>query len=324
MRLILTLSITLILIQGCIQTESRSEEPEEVAADTLASTDYQAISLMGVGLSEKTFTTRVLRDRQRNLDLAKANFDLYPDSLEHIIWYGRRLAYLSKYKEAINVYSDGLVKHPNSFELLRHRGHRYITIRRFDKAIKDLEEAAFHVRGIPPLTEPDGLPNRKNIPLSTVQFNIWYHLGLAYYLSGDFDKAISSYKKCMELSVNDDLLVATTDWLYMTYRKIGNTELANSLLEPIKNRMDIIENMDYHNRLLMYKGLKEAGDLISLSNTENPIDNPTLGYGVANWLLYNGDTDQARSVLDRILQNADWDSFGYIAAEVDRKALNIL
>ncbi len=317
-KLLFYIGIFLFFTIGCLQTESRNET-DNPAQDTLASGNFQALSLMGTELTEKQFPENVLRDRLSKLETAKKNFDESPDSLAYIIWYGRRLAYLSRYKEAINVYTQGLRKHPNSYELLRHRGHRYITIRRFDKAIKDLEEAAFYVRGMAPIIEQDGLPNAQNIPLSTIQYNIWYHLGLAYYLSGNFDKAISSYKKCMELSTNSDLLVATTDWLYMTYRKIGNLELAEQLLDPIGKRMKLLENQDYHQRLLMYKGILSPEDLLDFSvGTENdPIENVTIAYGVGNWFLYNGNTEQAKTIFERIVANDNWDMFAYIAAEVD-------
>ena len=252
---------------------------------------------------------------------AQQNFDSNPDSVDHIIWLGRRLAYLYQYRDAIKVYSDGLEKHPDSYRLLRHRGHRYISTRQFSEAISDLERAAFLIRDIDSvMVEPDGQPNSQNIPLSNTAFNIWYHLGLAYYLQGNFDKAISAYKKCLEVSVNNDLLVATTDWLYMTYRKTGNDDAAAILIEPITKRMKIIENESYRKRILMYKGELDPERLLSLKQTNDPgqdIDLVTQGYGVANWYLYNGQLEQAREILERIVTTNSWSAFGYIAAEVD-------
>ncbi len=318
--------LIIIVTVGCIQTESRTEASEEAIAVSTSPPqgEYQALSLLDSSeLTEKTYSPNELRSREQKLADAKDKFDQNPDSLEYILWYGRRLAYLSKYREALNVFTEGLKKHPNSYRLLRHRGHRFISIRQFDRAIKDLEEAAFHIRGLAPIVEEDGIPNSKNMPLGTIQYNIWYHLGLAYYLSGDYDKAISAYKKCMELSTNNDLLVSTTDWLYMTYRKIGNNAMAEKILEPIKSKMRLIENFDYHNRLMMYKGLKKPEDIIDLSvGAENePISNATLGYGVGNWFLYNGNPEQARQIFNRVILNGNWDYFGYIASEVDLRAL---
>ena len=51
----------------------------------------------------------------------------------------------------------------------RHRGHRYISIRQLDNAISDFEHAASMIDGQPNEIEPDGMPNARGIPVSTLQ-----------------------------------------------------------------------------------------------------------------------------------------------------------
>jgi len=259
------------------------------------------------------------RKKDSLLQIAKNNFLETPDNLDNIIWYGRRTAYLSNHNEAIQIFTEGMKKFPNSPELYRHRGHRYISTRQFNKAIADLEKAAKLALGRDLEIEPDGLPNKLNIPLSNLQFNIYYHLGLAYYLDTQFEKAKTAYLKCMEYSVNPDLLTATVDWLYMTYQRLGEKENANNLLEAITEDMKIIENKSYHNRLLMYKGLKQPNDLLNLEKTgeDNRIDIVTQGYGVGNWYFYNGDKEKAVDIFKKVIASDYWSAFGYIAAEVD-------
>ena len=116
-----------------------------------------------------------------------------PNAADSIIWLGRRMAYLGRYKDAVRVFSSGSVLFRNDARFFRHRGHRYLTLRCFDDAIRDFERAAELIKGKPDEVEPDGLPNAKNIPTSTLQSNIWYHLGLAYYLKGDFVKALNTF-----------------------------------------------------------------------------------------------------------------------------------
>ena len=55
-----------------------------------------------------------------------------PNNPDAIIWLGRRLAYPGQFKEAIDVFSEGIRKFPNDARFYRHRGHRYITLRRID------------------------------------------------------------------------------------------------------------------------------------------------------------------------------------------------
>lgn len=277
----------------------------------------EAISLSGQPLFRMSFSPEQKAKLEANLAEAKANFEEDPSELENTIWYGRRLAYLSRYKDAIDVYSRGLERHKNSYKLLRHRGHRYITIRELDKAISDLEQASRLIEGVDDEIEPDGAPNAAGKPRSTSHSNIWYHLGLAYYLNGDFKNALAAYRECMKFSkINDDMLVATTDWLYMTLRRLGKEEEASGLLKLIKKDMDILENSAYHQRLLMYKGQVEPSALLDPANLTE-INLLTQGYGVANWYFVNGEKKKAKDLLEKIVAGEYWAAFGYIAAEAD-------
>lgn len=250
---------------------------------------------------------------------AQKNYDANPEDLNNTIWLGRRTAYLGHYQKAIKIFTKGLKKHPDSPELYRHRGHRYISIRQFDKAIKDFEKAADLAAGRDLEIEPDGLPNKLNIPLSNLQFNIYYHWGLAHYLKGEFEKAVPIYQKCMEFSDNDDLVTATADWLYMTYRRLGQEDKADDVLQKIHSDMKIVENDAYFKRLLMYKGEIASSELLDLEN-EDPdqlLNLVTQGYGVGNWYFYNGDEAKAREIFQKIVDTAYWSAFGYVAAEAD-------
>lgn len=310
----------LVFIQACSPSETASSPAEETAEPESAP---EAISLDGRDLFPPPETPAGQQKKDSLLAIAQSNFEVDPKGLDNIIWLGRRLAYLSRYKEAIKVFTEGMIVHPNAPELYRHRGHRYISTRQFDKAIADFEKAASLAEGRDIEIEPDGLPNKLNIPLSSLQFNIWYHWGLAYYLKGDFEKAAQLYEECMEYSINPDLLTATTDWLYMTYRRLGKTAEAEKLLVPITADLEIIENNSYLNRLLMYKGEKLPTDLLDLNNTdpEQLLNIVTQGYGVGNWYLYTGDEAQAKTVFEKILATTYWSAFGYIAAEADQVRL---
>lgn len=106
---------------------------------------------------------------------AKKDFEDNPNDLDNIIWYGRRTAYLGQYEKAIEIYSDGIEKFPTESRLYRHRGHRYISLRKYDNAIEDLKMASELIEGKKNEMEADGLPNAMNIPVSSQHGNIWYH-----------------------------------------------------------------------------------------------------------------------------------------------------
>ena len=251
---------------------------------------------------------------EQNLAAARAAYEASPNDAGAIIWLGRRTAYLGRYAEAIEIFGEGIRKHPRDARMYRHRGHRWITMRQFDRAIEDLSRAASLIRGTPDQIEPDGLPNARNIPTSTLQSNIWYHLGLAHYLKGDFEKALEAYRACMAVSKNPDGVVSTSHWLYMTLRRLGRAKEAEEVLGPISMEMDVIENSAYHKLLLMYGG-DVAPEELEAGQDPNTVDGATILYGIANWWLYNGQPERARPLLQKITAGRQWSAFGYIAAE---------
>lgn len=325
---VIYLVLVMCFFQSCLKIDNTDaidqnrkmllSQEGNVGKDTLTVGQIKSYkSLLGTALETPPLNTRSKNHRERQLAIAKENYEAVSDSLEYIIWYGRRLCYLYKYYEGIDVYTKGLKLFSDSYELYRHRGHRYLTTRKIDLAVKDLEKAAFYVRGISGRMEEDGLPNRRNIPRSSIQFNIWYHLGLAYYLSGNYDKSVSAYKKCVSLADNHDMLVSSSHWLYMTYRKLGNLKAAEALLEPIHEGMNIIENFPYLNLLLMYKGEMKSKDLFDENAIENSISQMTIGYGVGNFFYLNGQTGKALNIFNKMMKSPYWQSFGYLAAEVE-------
>ncbi len=251
------------------------------------------------------------------LESARDELSQNPDDPAKIVWVGRRLGYLWRMNEAIAVYTEGIAKHPDFAPLYRHRGHRYISVRRFEDAETDLAKAARLIEGQPDQIELDGAPNELNIPLTTTAFNVWYHLSLARYLQGDFEGALEAYRETMKYSLkHDDNLVATLDWMYMTLRRLERSSAAASALQQIHPEMNIIENHAYHRRLLMYTGELQPDDLLDGEDAET-LDWATQGYGVGNWHLYNDRLNRAREIFKGVVAGEYWPAFGFIAAEVD-------
>ena len=294
-----------ILFIGCASPKPEATEERKT----------EIISLLGKEYFAPTSSNPKL---DSNLFIAQKNFDSNP-SEESYIWLGRRTAYLTRYNEAIEIFSDGIDTYPNSYKLYRHRGHRYISQRKFDKAIADFEKAIELMEGFPLEIEPDGQPNKLNTPLSNTQFNVWCHLALAHYLKADFVKAEEAYIQCMQVSDNNDLFIATADWLYMTFRRQNKIKEAEELLNSVQEYMPIVENDSYYQRLMLYKGKIEVTDVLNPDPEAEDIDLAlaTQGYGVGNWYLYQKDTTKAKEIFEKVVSGNHFSAFGFIAAEAD-------
>jgi len=275
----------------------------------------EATSLLGRPLYQPEIPGEQRVKLEEALARARSDFETNPGDVDAAIWLGRRTAYLARFRDAIAIYSRALQAHPADARLYRHRGHRYITIRELGLALADFETAARLTAGQPDEVEPDGQPNPKNIPTSTLQTNIWYHLGLAHYLKGNFEEARREFAACFRLSTNDDMRVAAANWLYLSLRRSGHDTEAAALLDTITSEMDLIENFEYHTLLLLHKGVKSPESV--LGEAGEALGQATLGYGVGAFHLLNGQPDQAREVFERLLTNPQWAAFGYLAAEAE-------
>jgi tetratricopeptide (TPR) repeat protein len=277
---------------------------------------------------DRSYFTVPLTDAKRaeheaNLAAAKARYDADPANEDAIIWHGRRLAYLGRFREAIDVYSRGLEVHPDSVRLLRHRGHRYITTRRLDLAVGDLQRAADLIRAnaIPDEIEPDGLPNARNIPLSTLHDNVHYHLALARYLRGEFADAAEAWRAGLDrVTPNDDMLVAYSFWLSLAESRAGNAPRAAEVLHAVGEPLDIIENHAYLRLIRLAQGALPPAEAERLA-PEGPegasTDTATLLHGLGAFALIRGDHEEARRRFEACMRTNQWPAFGFIAAEAE-------
>ena len=306
-------AVALLLVAGCHGSAGNAN----VSATPLGP-DVQAVSLLGDTLRTLPLARDTRERFERQLAAAREAYDRAPQDADSIIWLGRRLAYLGRFRDAIDVFSRGIALHPDDARLYRHRGHRYISVRELDRAITDLERATRLVAGTPDQVEPDGQPNARNMPIGTLHSNIAYHLGLAYYLEGDFTRAAAVYRRELADARNDDRRVSTAHWLYMSLRRLGRDDQAAQVLAPIRREMQIVENETYHRLLLLYRAEMPVDSVLRVGpGGEMSVTDASAAYGVGNWHLYNGRRAEAERIFRRILAGGQWGAFGYVAAEAE-------
>ncbi|MFC1493245.1 tetratricopeptide repeat protein [candidate division KSB1 bacterium] len=228
-----------------------------------------------------------------------------PENTDILHRKGLALDALRRFNEAIEEYSKCITLDPNSSLFFRRRGHRYINIRQFEKAVTDLERAA----SIHEFEKTENLSYTDNL-----NWAIWYYLGLAYYLQGDFDKALQPFQNSYAYSADNVSLLASTNWVHNTLRRLNRVEEAKKILEPIKEDMGFTGN--YYKNILVYKGLKTETETFNIEEAEL-FELGTVGYGMGLWRLVNGDREGAFRIFRKIVEGESWEANGFMAAEAE-------
>lgn len=256
-----------------------------------------------------------------SLDSARAAVTRAPDDLSATIWLGRFVGYSGDFEQAVGIYTAAMATRPDEPWLLRHRGHRYLSLRRFDAAVADLQRAYNLTRDRADEVEPDGQPNASGIPTSTLKSNIRYHLALAHFLKGDYPAAANLWEEDATLATNLDQRVAATFWWVLSLARMGAMERAQEALAPVSADWEIIENGSYHLGLLWMKGLRTETQLRAAMHS--PLERQTIGNGMAQWHMAMGRRDLATTLAREVLATGPSASFGFLGAEALGRELGI-
>jgi tetratricopeptide (TPR) repeat protein len=316
-----------VVSAACERTvEPVSTSPAEVAdapAETEGAREVRSLCT-GAVLDPAPLPEAFRTAQQQHLDVARQTLAADPSDLDAGIWVGRRLGYLGRTFEAIDHYSSMLERFPDEPRLLRHRGHRYLTVRDIAAAIHDLERAATLVAALDDRVEEDGLPNAQNIPTSTLKTNVYYHLGLAYFVHRRFAEAESAYRDCLRWSTNPDMEAATRQWLQASLARQNNVEAWAEVVAPVEADWALIENGAYHQLLLLAKGEREAQALLEPSDADGP-SSAAMRFGIAHHLLHDPGhpaderepPERAEAILEALVSDPGWAAFGVLAAEAE-------
>jgi len=227
---------------------------------------------------------------------ARTALESDPKNIARIIDFGVAQSGARQFREAIATFTRGLEIEPDNALLLRWRGHRYLSVREFDRAFADLKRGA---------------------AIDSTIYGIWYHLGVIQFLRGDFSDAAASFAKAQPIAPDASELAGSTDWLWMSLSRAGRGNEAKAMLD---RRPEKPATNAYTRRLQLYRG--EIGpDMVVTAADTDDVQVATLAYGVGNWHLLRGDKAQARHWFERSVQSGGWPAFGFIASEAELKRL---
>lgn len=273
------------------------------AEDTVTET------LIGTPITEPAFSTATRARLEKDLEIARAVMTVAPEREDSWIWLGRRLGYLARWGEAIDVFSAGLEKFPDSFRLLRFRGRHLARNRQFERAIADYRRALALMEGVADSYEPDGIINARHQYLGSYRSNLHYYLGQTSWAVGDYQETLNGMLRAAgePLVQHDDRRVATAFWQYLALRKLGRHEEARIAVDAIPADLDLVENHDYYDGVRFFNGTLSEQALTDLAGLN-------AMFGVAMVRLFEGDTDTAERMLTGLVTES---SQGYWPAETE-------
>lgn len=202
-----------------------------------------------------------------------------------------------QFREAIVTFTRGLEIEPNNALLLRWRGHRYLSVREFDRAFADLTRGS---------------------KIDATIYGIWYHLGVVQYVRGDFSAAAAAFAKAQPIAPDAAELAGSTDWLWMSLSRAGRGAEAKAMLDRRPDSKPVTNA--YTRRLQLYRGEIGPDAVLTPADTDD-VQAATLAYGLGNWYLIRGDKAQARRWFERSVESGGWPAFGFIASEAELRRL---
>jgi tetratricopeptide (TPR) repeat protein len=232
--------------------------------------------------------------------IAKAESALVADprNIDRVVQLGVAQSGVRQFREAIATFTRGLAISPDNALLLRWRGHRYLSVREFDKAMEDLTRGS---------------------RLDSTIYGIWYHLGIVRYVRGDFAGAVEAFTRAQPRAPDAGELAGSTDWLWMSLMRSGRATDAQAMLA---RRPDSLQATNaYVRRLKLYRGEIGPDEVMTPADTAD-IQVATLGYGIGNWYVVRGDTAQARKWFERSVSSGGWPAFGFIVSEIELRRLS--
>ncbi len=272
-----------------VDAQARPVSPQDrVSASLVAPALAEGVALQKKGEHEKALSAF-----DRVIALDPANADAY-------LLKCRSLAGLRRHQEAIGACTESLRLRPDQSEALRDRGHYDLNLGQVDLALADLQRA-------------ESLTHRDR--------GVYYHLGLAYYLKGDFANAAKAYEACVADSTDDASTVECQAWLLPSLLRAGRRDEARRLLAGITADSLAGHPGNYLDRLLLFKGTKTEAQVAATMAAEGPISEATVGYSIGLWHLLNGREAKAREYFQRAVASNYTVAWGYSASEAELRRL---
>lgn len=271
----------------CFTLQGTTQERQAPPAATAAA---QALA-EGMAYLKNSENEKALAAFERAISLDPRNADSHLQKC-------RALAALRRHAEAIPACSESLRLKSDNAEALRDRGHYHLNLGEIDQGMADLKKAE---------------------SMKKDDRAIYYHLGIAYYLKGDFANAAKAYEGCLAKATDDASRIECSAWLYPSLRRAGRGTDAQKLLDSIQITSLPGHPGNYLDRILLFKGLKTEAEVAKTMSAEGGLSEATVGYSIGLWHLLSGRPAQAREYFEKAIASKYTVAWGYRASEAELK-----
>lgn len=255
----------------------------------------ETLSLLGTPLFAPPIDSDARRQLEADLTAARAAYKEKPDA-DRALRVAQVSVSLGHLGDAIEIETRAIEAFPNDLRLYAARGRTFITLRKFDLAVRDLSRTAQPAEGQPAALDPA----------------LQYDLGLAHYLKGEFGPAAQALETFLKSATDPEARTAADFWLYISLQRLGRHDEANRIVQQLSS--ENASDDPYVQVLQYYKGTRP----------ENSLDvkgagGVTAAYGIAARGLWTGAVHEARTSFKRIVEKdvKEWTVPAYIAAEAE-------
>ena len=196
-----------------------------------------------------------------------------------------------RYREALTVYDQLLLQCPADTSLRRKRATRYINTLQPEKAVSDLEQCR---------------------ALGMADSEVCYPLGIANYLAGRYEDAMTEMARMQALS-DEEMGIAAIYWHTLAAYRCGRMPTLLAVYHP---GMAVGHHTAYERAMALAAGAVSESDFCILLQTESSdLEYAMLAYGYAGYLANQGRAFDSRTARSTILpRDSFWIAYGYLAA----------
>lgn len=207
----------------------------------------------------------------------------------------------SLYTKAIEEYSRLLARSPFDYLIYRYRGHRYLSLSKYNQAAADLELAC---------------------RINPFYWKSWYYLGMISYYNIEYQQALYYFNQSLNFIGKDtNYISAIVNWTFLCLCHLDQKEQAQKLLNPFTKNGDEGHQV-YPNLILLHNGQKTSSEIEAIFNSGELSDTSyiSFGFGLAKFYYFNNEKEKAKHILVKLLNEGKaWYALAYKACESDIK-----